>query len=183
LADVFDEIGPLVRVNAVNRHRLGNGLVRYSIAPDAAAAAVRELKPHLLTPCEPKYRPAPKAEALLAVMGSEPMHATAILAASAGRFTSAQVACLLQVLKRRGEVKKISGSRSNAMWKRASTAPSHADGRPMATDTTLPPHLAAAQRVPADDDEELPPWLGERMRDTFHDIFHAAADAATDKEQ
>lgn len=49
-------------------------------------------------------------------------------------------------------------------------------------DTTLPPKLAAAQHLPIDTDDELPPWLGERMRDTFHDIFHAAADAATDSE-
>lgn len=49
-------------------------------------------------------------------------------------------------------------------------------------DATLPPTLAAAQRLPIDTDEELPPWLGERMRDTFHDIFHAAAEAAQDSE-
>lgn len=48
-------------------------------------------------------------------------------------------------------------------------------------DTTLPPCLAAAQRLPIDTDDELPPWLGERMRDTFLDIFQAAHEVAQDK--
>jgi hypothetical protein len=47
-------------------------------------------------------------------------------------------------------------------------------------DTALPPHLAAAQRAPLDDDDELPPWLGQRMRDATHDIHRAAFEAALD---
>lgn len=50
----------------------------------------------------------------------------------------------------------------------------------MTTDTTLPPHLVAAQRLPIDTDDELPPWLGERMRDTTHHIHRAAFEAALD---
>lgn len=47
---------------------------------------------------------------------------------------------------------------------------------------TLPPCLDAAQRLPVDTDDELPPWLGERMRDAFHDIFRKAAETAQDQE-
>lgn len=47
----------------------------------------------------------------------------------------------------------------------------------MATDT-LPPPLATAQRLPIDTDDELPPWLGQRMRDTTHHIHRAADEAA-----
>jgi hypothetical protein len=47
-------------------------------------------------------------------------------------------------------------------------------------DTALPPHLAAAQRAPLDDDDELPPWLGQRMRDATHDLHRAAFEAALD---
>lgn len=36
---------------------------------------------------------------------------------------------------------------------------------------------------PADVDEELPPWLGERLRDITDDIHRAAAEAALDEEQ
>ncbi len=50
-------------------------------------------------------------------------------------------------------------------------------------DTTLPPPLAAAQRLPIDTDDELPPWLGQRMRDTTHHIHRAAAEAALDAEE
>ena len=32
------------------------------------------------------------------------------------------------------------------------------------------------------DRDELPPWLGERMRRTTHDIHRAAAEAAQDTE-
>ena len=47
------------------------------------------------------------------------------------------------------------------------------------TDTTLPPALVRSQRdAPDDDDDELPPWLGQRMRDTTYHI-HRAADKAT----
>lgn len=31
--------------------------------------------------------------------------------------------------------------------------------------------------TPTDIDEELPPWLGERLRDTIHDIHFAAVEA------
>lgn len=50
----------------------------------------------------------------------------------------------------------------------------------MATDSTLPPPLATAQRRPIDTDDELPPWLGQRMRDTTHYIHRAAAEAEQD---
>lgn len=49
-------------------------------------------------------------------------------------------------------------------------------------DTTLPPLLAHSQRTPRDDDDELPPWLGQRMRDTTHHIHRAAIEAAQDFE-
>ena len=47
--------------------------------------------------------------------------------------------------------------------------------------TTLPPVLAHCMRTPTDDDE-LPPWLGERFRDITHDIHRAAAEAERDTE-
>lgn len=47
-------------------------------------------------------------------------------------------------------------------------------------DTTLPPLLATAQHLPIDTDDELPPWLGERMRNATHDIHRAAFEAALD---
>ena len=50
------------------------------------------------------------------------------------------------------------------------------------TDTTLPPPLAAAQRLPIDTDDDLPPWLGQRMRDTTLHIHRAAAEAAQDSQ-
>jgi hypothetical protein len=43
----------------------------------------------------------------------------------------------------------------------------------MTADTTV------AQR-PLIDEDELPPWLGQRMRDTTHHIHRAAAEAAQD---
>lgn len=49
-----------------------------------------------------------------------------------------------------------------------------------ARDTTLPPLLARSQRSPLDDDDELPPWLGQRIQDTTHDIHRAAFEAALD---
>lgn len=49
-------------------------------------------------------------------------------------------------------------------------------------DTTLPPLLARAQRAPLDDDDELPPWLGQRMRDTTHHIHRAAHHAQQDEQ-
>ncbi|MGP1666711.1 MAG: hypothetical protein ACTS5I_12520 [Rhodanobacter sp.] len=49
-------------------------------------------------------------------------------------------------------------------------------------EVTLTPNLTAAKHLPIDTDDELPPWLGERMRDTFHDIFRAADEAANDSE-
>ncbi|MGS1014081.1 hypothetical protein ACVCL0_09190 [Rhodanobacter sp. UC4450_H17] len=49
-----------------------------------------------------------------------------------------------------------------------------------ARDSTLPPCLANAQRRPLDDEDELPPWLGERHRDTTHHIHLAAHAAALD---
>lgn len=49
-----------------------------------------------------------------------------------------------------------------------------------AHDTTLPPLLANSQRTPLDDDDELPPWLGQRLRDTTDHIHRAAFEAALD---
>lgn len=51
-----------------------------------------------------------------------------------------------------------------------------------ARDTTLPPLLAGCQRPAIDgsDDDELPPWLGQRMRDATHHIHRAAHEAALD---
>lgn len=34
-----------------------------------------------------------------------------------------------------------------------------------------------------DPDDELPPWLGERYRDTTHDIHRAVFEAAADEDQ
>jgi len=48
----------------------------------------------------------------------------------------------------------------------------------MANDSTLPPSLAAAQRQRIDHEDELPPWLGERLRDATYQIFRSAAEAA-----
>jgi len=47
---------------------------------------------------------------------------------------------------------------------------------------TLPPPLAAAQHLPIDTDDDLPPWLGQRMRDATHAIHRAAHEAALDSE-
>lgn len=51
-------------------------------------------------------------------------------------------------------------------------------------DTTLPPCLAQQQREPLaiDYGDDLPPWLGARVRDTTHDIHRAAEEAAADQE-
>lgn len=46
----------------------------------------------------------------------------------------------------------------------------------------LPPPLASSQRTPLDDDDELPPWLGQRMRDTTHHIHRAAAEVAQEQD-
>lgn len=35
---------------------------------------------------------------------------------------------------------------------------------------------------PLIDEDELPPWLGERMRDTTHHIHRAAAEAAQEQD-
>jgi hypothetical protein len=53
---------------------------------------------------------------------------------------------------------------------------------PEIPDSLLPPCLASAQQEPDGDNDELPPWLGERMRDTTHDIHRAAAEAAQDSQ-
>jgi hypothetical protein len=47
-------------------------------------------------------------------------------------------------------------------------------------DSTLPPVLARCVRSPIDsgDDDELPPVIGERYRDTFTHIQRAAWEAA-----
>jgi len=52
-----------------------------------------------------------------------------------------------------------------------------------ARDSTLPPSLAAAQRLPIDTDEELPPWLGQRMRDTTYHIHRDAEEASHDSKE
>lgn len=58
-------------------------------------------------------------------------------------------------------------------------------------DTTLPPclaqavcttHCVADPRCAHLPDDDLPPWLGERMRNTTHDIHRAAEEAAQDSE-
>jgi hypothetical protein len=51
-------------------------------------------------------------------------------------------------------------------------------------DTTLPPCLAQQQREPLaiDYGDDLPPWLGERMRDTTFHIHRAAIETAQDSE-
>lgn len=46
----------------------------------------------------------------------------------------------------------------------------------------LPPCLASAQHTPTSDDDELPPWLGQRMRDTTHHIHRAAHEAQQDEQ-
>lgn len=51
----------------------------------------------------------------------------------------------------------------------------------MSTDVTLPPHLAACVTVNQAEDDDLPPWLGERMRDITHDIHRAAAERAQEE--
>lgn len=61
-------------------------------------------------------------------------------------------------------------------------------------DTTLPPCLARGAvctthcvadpkcaHLPPDD--ELPPWLGERVRDITHDIYRTAEEAAADDQE
>lgn len=51
-------------------------------------------------------------------------------------------------------------------------------------DTTLPPCLAQQQRAPLaiDYDDDLPPWLGQRVRDTTFHIHRAAIETAQDSE-
>ena len=50
----------------------------------------------------------------------------------------------------------------------------------MATDTTLPPYVARQQHLPIDYDDDLPPWLGERIRDTTYHIHRDAEEASHD---
>jgi hypothetical protein len=49
-------------------------------------------------------------------------------------------------------------------------------------DTTLPPHLAACVTANRAEDGDLPPWLGERVRDITHDIHRAALEVAQDED-
>lgn len=50
-------------------------------------------------------------------------------------------------------------------------------------DSTLPPVLMNSQRASIDTDDELPPWLGQRMRDTTHHIHRAAHEAQQDEQE
>lgn len=45
----------------------------------------------------------------------------------------------------------------------------------------LPPVLARCVHAPLDDDDELPPLIGELYRDTLHDIHRAQFEAQQDE--
>jgi hypothetical protein len=120
--DVYDELGYLVRHGAANRHHYDDAVLRYSLTNARAVARVLRaepiITPHQKRPRVSTKRPAPMAEAVLAVMGAEPMSFRAITTACAGRFSVCQVANLLQVLKHRGAVKKLHGTTCGAKWQR-----------------------------------------------------------------
>jgi len=52
-----------------------------------------------------------------------------------------------------------------------------------APDSTLPPSLARCVRVPADDEDELPPCLGEKVRTITYDIHRAALEAEQEEKK
>ena len=177
--DVYDELGFLVRHGAARRHHDQDGVMRYAPVrrkAKPATAAELPITPHQMRPRQQLDRPAPVAESVLAVMGEAPMRFTAITAAHGG-LAPCQVATALQVLRRRGAVVRVN-SGTRCLWQRVA-APREVP----ASDAAMPPCLEKQQsEPPPGDDDELPPWLGERMRDAFHDIFRAAADAALDPE-
>lgn len=177
--DVYDELGFLVRHGAARRHHDQDGVMRYAPVRRKAkqpALAVPAITPHQMRPRQPLDRPAPMAESVLAAMGATPMRFTAITAAHGG-LAPYQVATALRVLRRRGAVVRVN-SGNRGLWQRVA-APREVP----ASDAAMPPCLEKQQsEPPPDDDDELPPWLGERMRDAFHDIFRAAADASLDPE-
>lgn len=120
--DVYDELGYLVRHDAARRHHCDDAVLRYSLTNARAVARVLRPEP-VITPHQKRQhvhpkRSAPRAEAVLAVMGDAPMAFRAITEACADRFSIMQVANLLQVLKRRGAIQKLPGGRSNANWQR-----------------------------------------------------------------
>jgi hypothetical protein len=119
VGDVYDELGYLVRHGAAHRHHCDDAVLRYSLADaKAVPAADPVITPHQKRPRIHLTRAAPKADAVLAKMGNAPIALRAIVAACDGHFSLRQVANLLQVLKRRGAVKRLSGSTCNAKWQR-----------------------------------------------------------------
>ncbi|CAM5386721.1 hypothetical protein [Rhodanobacter lindaniclasticus] len=120
LADVYDELGYLVRHGAARRHHCDDAVMRYS-----GVHAVRkppEITPHTRRERVRLVRPAPMADAVLSRMGAAPMRSREIIEACIGIATGQQVHVALQVLQRRGAVKKVSGATSNALWQRAAVA-------------------------------------------------------------
>ncbi|KAF1009089.1 MAG: hypothetical protein GAK28_00722 [Luteibacter sp.] len=95
-------------------------------------------------------RASPKQDRILAVLGDRAMTVAMIVAAS-GDFTKDQVRNLLSCLQAAGRV-------------------THGEGRA--------PYWQAVKVPTTVDDDELPPCVGEAMRDTTHAIYHAAAQAA-----
>lgn len=53
----------------------------------------------------------------------------------------------------------------------------------MSHNHALPPALVHCQHPLPIDDDELPPWLGERIRTTTHDIHQAARAAQQDEDK
>lgn len=120
LADVYDELGYLVRHGAARRHHCDDAVLRYSSV--RAARKPPEITPHTGRERVRLVRPAPMADAVLSSMGAAPMRSREIIEACIGIATGAQVHVALQVLQRRGAVKKVSGATSNALWQRAAVA-------------------------------------------------------------
>lgn len=98
-------------------------------------------------------RASPKQDRLLAVLGDRAMTVAMIVEAS-GHFTKDQVRNLLGHLQQMGRV-------------------THGPGR-------APFWQAVKVDAPVEDDE-LPPCVGERMRETTYDIHRAAAEAALEE--
>jgi len=123
VADVYDELGYLVRHGAARRHHCDDAVLRYSAvarsgtAASAAAGSEPVNTPHLLRPRLLVERPAPMAESVLAAMGDEPMRPRAIAAAHGG-LKLYQVNTALQVLRRRGAVRVVRGSTRSTLWQR-----------------------------------------------------------------
>lgn len=165
LDNALDALGYLVRHGGARRHHCDDAVMRYSALASKRAAR----KPP--KPIDPSR--SPKAQAVLDAIDAGHVRARDVSAATG--LTTTYTSVVLHRLEAQGLV-RAKGHPSRAEWQRV-----------RAGDNALPPNLARAVRNPLhDEDGELLPCVGERMRDTTHHIHRAAFEAqqeAADHEQ